>query len=680
MDGLRKPRAFYAVVLAVLLVGGLTLLVAGCNRGSMATPSETPTLAPMATSTATPLPSATPNRTPAATATTATTPAPTVTATPTPTPTAMPTPTPAPPLAGVPRPTKRDLYELARALSLKTARPIQGFDYTQPPLRLESGHNETFTIMVQVDVKSEVIKAKLELVSEHAYWYFQEGVTVDRARLEQSAKEFEEKVYPMVTKTFGPLWPENAAPGHRVVILHAKLRGVGGYYSSSDEYPKSVHLLSNEKKMIYISVTALGVGSPEYMATLAHELQHASQWNINGGQETWLNEGLSQVAELLYGRVPFTVGAFLGSQPVSLVHWPLSITNSSANYGAAFLFSEFLRGQHARDNDLTMLGEVEEAGIYAVEEYLKKIGSKEDFDGLFSRWVAANYMGESKAGPLGYDNLKIAATPTNNLSSGEKATLAQPQYSARYIKLNVKEPSVVRFNGEASSQLMPVEPLDGGKCWWSNRGDSISTTLTREIDLTAAQRATLELRLWYDIEQDWDYGYVLVSTDGGVTWDILKGRLAVEQNPVGNGFGPGYSGASQSWAVDSIDLSAYAGKKALLRLNYVTDDATGGAGFCVDNVSIPEIKLLDDTSSAGGWTPEGFYLTDNRFEQGYAVWLVETRGGVKSAKRVELDKGNDGSVEIKDVAGLEEAVLVVGSMSRHSSQAARYTVEMGKGS
>ena len=151
----------------------------------------------------------------------------------------------------------------------------------------------------------------------------------------------------------------------------------------------------------------------------------------------------------------------------------------------------------------------------------------------------------------------------------------------------------------------------------------------------------------------------------------------MDQNPVGNGFGPGYSGASQSWAVDTVDLSAYAGKKILLRLSYVTDDATGGSGMCLDNISIPEINFLDDTSSPGDWESEGFYLTDNSFEQGYAVWLVETRGGVKSAKRVELDKENDGSIEIRDVAGLEEAVLVVGSMSRHSSQAARYTVELG---
>jgi hypothetical protein len=566
------------------------------------------------------------------------------------------------------------LYELARALSLKTAKPTPGFDYTLPPSQLEVGHSETFTVMDQVDTKSEVIQARLEHISDHAYWYFQEGVTLDMARLEQSAQEFEDKVYPMVTEAFGPLWPENAAPGHRVVILHVLLRGVGGYYSSSDEYPKSVHLLSNEKKMIYISVAALGVGSPDYMATLAHELQHAVQWNVNGGQETWLNEGLSQVAEMLYGRVPFTVGSFLGSQPESLVHWPLSITNSSANYGAAFLFTEFLRGQHAGEEGLAPLGDTRDTGIYAVEEYLEKIGAPEDFDELFSRWVAANYMGDSDGGPFGYDNLRIESTVTNNLSSGDEATLAQPQYSARYIKLDTREPLVVKFNGDVSSQLMPVEPMDGGRCWWSNRGDSISTSLTREVDLTLAQEATLELRLWYEIEAEWDYGYVLVSTDGGSTWDILKGSLTLERNPVGNGFGPGYSGVSQSWAIDSIDLSAYAGKKVLLRLSYVTDDATGGSGMCVDNISIPEIEFSDDTSTAGGWESKGFYLTDNSFEQGYTVWLVETRGGVKSAKRVELNDENDGSIEIRDVAGLEEAVLVVGSMNRQSSQAARYTV------
>ena len=79
---------------------------------------------------------------------------------------------------------------------------------------------------------------------------------------------------------------------------------------------------------------------------------------------------------------------------------------------------------------------------------------------------------------------------------------------------------------------MPSLPIAGSSCtvsstsnchccrptnsWWyrrSNRGDSISTTLTRTFDLSSIETATLRLNIWFDVEYQWDYGYVQISTD-----------------------------------------------------------------------------------------------------------------------------------------------------------------------
>ena len=45
---------------------------------------------------------------------------------------------------------------------------------------------------------------------------------------------------------------------------------------------------------------------------------------------------------------------------------------------------------------------------------------------------------------------------------------------------------------------------------------------------------------WYDIESGWDYAYVEASTDGGKLWQILNGKYATTDNPVGNAFGAGW--------------------------------------------------------------------------------------------------------------------------------------------
>ncbi len=56
--------------------------------------------------------------------------------------------------------------------------------------------------------------------------------------------------------------------------------------------------------------------------------------------------------------------------------------------------------------------------------------------------------------------------------------------------------------------------------------------------------ATLDFWTWYDIEDDWDYGYVMASTDGGVTWTPLDTADTTEENPNGNSFGPALTGCS----------------------------------------------------------------------------------------------------------------------------------------
>ena len=520
------------------------------------------------------------------------------------------------------------------------------------------------------------ISAKLEHVSDNAYWYVQEGIRFNDDALVEAATAFEDSILPGLQESFGPLWSLDDLPGQRLTILHAPTRGLGGYYSSADEYPVQVHENSNQRKMVYINPAALRIGSQTYLSVLAHELQHAVNWNLNGGQSTWLNEGLSQVAEQRLGWRPTSVEAFVHSAPTSLVYWPLSYLDSSPYYGSSFLFSQFLTEQAGSPESLEPLLRIDYRGIQAVDRYLGSLGTSESFRSIFSRWTVAGYLSESReVGPYGYADWWPSIDATDVLSSDGTYEFGQPQFSARYLLLDLEaERADVYFSADSTVGLLPKDPPTGGRCWWGNYDDTISTTLTREFDLSGLQQATLTFTAWYSIEEDWDYAYVQVSTDGGSTWDILQGSLASTDNPSLNAYGPGYTGESEGWVSDSVDLTDYVGRPVLVRFHYVTDDAITGPGICLDSVTIPELGFYDDASTNQSWVSQGFYRTDNRMPQDFAVHLIEVRGDDATVTPVMLDENNRASLSVENLDDVDEAVLVIGSLAETSQQPARYVV------
>ena len=84
--------------------------------------------------------------------------------------------------------------------------------------------------------------------------------------------EFDSSLYPKETS----FWGQEPKPGidgdNRVVILLEELKpGHGGYFSTSNGYPKSDDPRSNEREMIIVS--ADGVLGPYAKIFLAHEFQ-----------------------------------------------------------------------------------------------------------------------------------------------------------------------------------------------------------------------------------------------------------------------------------------------------------------------------------------------------------------------------------------------------------------------
>ena len=168
-----------------------------------------------------------------------------------------------------------------------------------------------------------------------------------------------------------------------------------------------------------------------------------------------------------------------------------------------------------------------------------------------------------------------------------------------------------------------ADPHSGAQMWWSNNDQSwADVRLSRALDVPAGG----DVRFWlwdnYVTEEDWDYGFVEVSTNGGSTWTQLKVRDETgalvstddgDPDPHGrlHDYGDlryGLTGSSDGWRHDYVDLGAYAGTKVDLRLRYATDASFEERGWFADDFALTAngaTVWTDDVEAGGdGWTAE----------------------------------------------------------------------------
>ena len=563
----------------------------------------------------------------------------------------------------------RDLFRLTRELvpgSGDIPRTITG-----EPVGYSIGRIDTFWLVDLAETIAYQSDFELKLITPHAYWYVEQGLSVSQSGLERSAARFEDQIYPAVTRVFGYEWNPGIDNDPRLNILNANLAGVGGYFSSTDEYPTSVRPRSNQREIIYVNASVFPPGGANYDNVLAHELQHAIHWNADASEDTWVNEGLAELASSIALDSSSSFRQFLSGPPISLVNWPVSTLGGVASYGAASLFMHFLTEHYGGRDDLRAILAQPEDGVAGIDGYLEGLGYESRFDDVFLEWAAANILDGD--GILGYADLDVRASVSGSIKGHNEARSEIPQYAVEYIELEPGSgPFQLSFRASATTPLLPVDVGAAG-CWWSNSGDSIDATLTHRVDLPAGSTAALEYTVWFEIEEDWDYVYVEVSIDGGKTWRIIETPLTSPENPIGAGFGPGYTGNSGGWRRESVDLSPYAGEDLWVRLQYVTDDAINGSGACFRDLSVPAAGI---TAEDDGWEARGFVFTDNVVRQYFQVQLI-TLGDDPVVRRMLLDARNSGELAVLSPRDGERLIVAVGSLAEKTRQPASYTLIVG---
>jgi hypothetical protein len=272
-------------------------------------------------------------------------------------------------------------------------------------------------------------------------------------------------------------------------------------------------------------------------------------------------------------------------------------------------------------------------------------------DDVFTDWAITNYVRDSAVGDGRYDYYRYPNAPQikdteifrncSNLADDRQVH----QFGVDYIRFRCSGNYTIHFDGADQVGVLPADAYSGSYAFWSNKGDESDMTLTHTFDFTNVSRPlTLNFHTWYDLEQDYDYVYVTVSEDGQ-NWKILQTPSGTDEDLSGNSYGWGYNGLSgggktADWIEESVDLSEYAGKKVLVRFEYVTDAAVNGEGFLLDDISIPQINYFTDfETDQGGWEPAGWARIQNSLPQTFRLALI-TKGNTTNVEYIQLSAGN----------------------------------------
>jgi immune inhibitor A len=151
-----------------------------------------------------------------------------------------------------------------------------------------------------------------------------------------------------------------------------------------------------------------------------------------------------------------------------------------------------------------------------------------------------------------------------------------------------------------------AEPHSGEYFYYSGAGNNLDNWMEKSFNLIPGSSLTAWVN--FDIDIDWDYAYLVISTDGGATWANVDTNFSTNFDPNGQNFGNGITGSSGGWAMMTADLSAFTGE-VILGFRYWTDVAVVEPGFMVDDIQVTNHPLDDAESGDGGWTFNGFSHT-----------------------------------------------------------------------
>ena len=235
------------------------------------------------------------------------------------------------------------------------------------------------------------------------------NVGMDQADVDQIVERFENSsvgnfptqgIWDLNTGHFGD--PPNPLDGlDRVFLLYYRFDiSADGYFWAFDQFPDgSQAWASNEADVVYLAVDN-GQPAGDYMlAVMAHEFEHLIHFARDDNEQSWLDEGLGELAMWLYGH-PDNISSFNTNPDNNLVDWG----GAWADYIQTYLWSLYAYEQLGGQAFIWDLVHDPLNGMASYDNIMSGHGAGFGTDTLFYRWALANFLDDPSIpdGEYGY--------------------------------------------------------------------------------------------------------------------------------------------------------------------------------------------------------------------------------------------------------------------------------------
>lgn len=577
------------------------------------------------------------------------------------------------------------------AYRLKGQKSIPAAQVSQP-VEYSTGDQLDFWVIGEDDIFQRVT-ATLQYASENVYFWIENSISFSQEDLQKVMKTFSTEVYSRNQEFFGSEWLPGVDNDPHLFILYAGNIGdtVAGYTASTDSVTSEIHPYSNMHEMFVINANIQTLSDPYTLSVMAHEYQHLIHQFHDPNEELWINEGFSELSTLING---FQTGGFdtyfLRTPDLQLNNWAYTDEDTTPHYGASYLFTAYLLGRFGEETTQAIVANPKN-GLESIDNVFQELeisdpvsGEIYSADHLFSDWAAANFLEDESVADGRYFYAAYPgapqATPSEVITDCRdyQAARTVAQYGTDYIQIQCAAESVFTFSGLETVPVLPVEIPDGGSVMWSNTADSSDTTMTRMFDFSGIDgQITASFDLWYELEEDYDFGYFLAS-ENGTDWQIIDVPGCTDQNLSGNNYGCGINGSSEGWIPVTVDLSAFAGKKVWLRFEMVTDGAVLGEGLAIDRFFIPEIDYLATFNvTSDGWMNEGFVRLNNQLPQTFLISVID-EGVTTRVDEYTVQPGRELEIDIRGASMLHPVTVVISGSTRYTRQDAFYQISISE--
>lgn len=245
------------------------------------------------------------------------------------------------------------------------------------------------------------------VVVEDSQWQahmFQDDVDLILERWENSSigPYPEMGIYEIDSTYFGAP-PDELDEDPRVYLMYFDF-GIpaDGFFFWFDEYLDGQYppYHSNECEVLYLNPSHGPDPSGDYMiSVVSHEFQHMIHWKYDDNEDTWVNEGLSELAMFFYGH-PDHISAFNTNADNPLTEWG----GYWADYIKTYLWTLYFYERYGGHETIYATVHEPANSIYGYENVLDDYGYTEDFADVFADWAIANFLDDPtlEDGRFGY--------------------------------------------------------------------------------------------------------------------------------------------------------------------------------------------------------------------------------------------------------------------------------------